>query len=298
MKVLKIKFFIMIIFLTTLLFNSLYALDFREKDKKCMEECHSKDIKYNPYGYFGNLKSIKIDYELFLKSKHGAFLCVECHFDVDGGEKTHYLKAPSIKCESCHINEENRNENIKKLLASKDIEMDDKKIVYEEYRNSVHGMAFYENKRNAPYCTGCHNPHNANLKSPFSDVSKDNLPKTCGRCHPNESFSGESFLQKLSLLRVNAHKKGDSAIDYSSSNCIACHSNVFHTKNKENLNGCMTCHKKKAQLFFADFHGNNISLVTLLINFGFIFSAIIFAGAGIGYLAGKQKEIKKEDEKH
>lgn len=278
--------------------NRVFAVTYREKDKKCMEECHSKDIKYNPYGYFGNLNSINVDYELFLKSKHSAFNCVDCHFDVEAGEKAHFAKEPTIKCESCHIEKEKLTENIKKLLMSKGIEMDEKKIVYNDYLNSVHGKAYYEKKKNAPYCTGCHNPHNANLKSPASTVSRDNLPKTCGRCHPNEGMGGETFLKKLSLVRVNGHKKGDSSIDYSVKNCAGCHKKeAVHSKEEKNT-GCQSCHKKSANFFFTDFHNNDSSLIVYLLNFGFIFGTIIFIGAGIGYLAGKQKETKKEDESH
>jgi len=86
-----ITLFVFLLILSQLHPNKVFAVTYREKDKKCMEECHSKDIKYNPYGYFGNLNSINVDYELFLKSKHSAFNCVDCHFDVEAGEKAHFL---------------------------------------------------------------------------------------------------------------------------------------------------------------------------------------------------------------
>ncbi|MCX7991337.1 MAG: hypothetical protein N2999_04770 [Proteobacteria bacterium] len=286
-----------IIFLS-LSYKKVYAVQYRDKDKKCMEECHSKDIRYTPYGYFGNLNSINLDYESFLKSKHGIFDCVDCHFDVEGGEKTHFVKEPSIKCESCHIEKNKRSERINNLLMSKGVEFENKKIVYNDYVESLHGKAYYNKKKNAPYCTGCHNPHNANLKSPDSTVSSKNLPVTCGRCHPNEGLKGDTFLKKLSLARINGHKKGDSSVDYSAKNCIGCHEGeAVHGKKAKNLN-CMSCHKKTTSFLFSDFHGNNLSVFVYLLNFGFIFGAIIFVGAGIGYLAGKQKETKKEDESH
>lgn len=294
------KVFILFSFFLTLVFFSgkASAVEYREKDKKCMEECHSKDIRYNPFGYYGNLNSIGVDYEGFLKSKHGLFNCVDCHYDVDAGEKTHFVKGPSARCEFCHIDKDKYPENIKKLFVSKGIKMEDKKRVYEDYRESLHGKAFYENKKNAPYCTGCHNPHNADLTSPNSTVSKANLPKTCSKCHPNEGKRGEGLLAKIALLRINGHKKGDSSIDYSAKNCIACHQgDGVHGKKVSELN-CKACHKKGASFFFSDFHGKELSTLTYLLNFGLIFGAIIFVGAGIGFMAGKQKEIKKEDESH
>ncbi len=298
---LKIFFKFLFILFYLLIFagyDEAYGIQYREKDKKCMEECHSKDFYYNPYGYFGNLRSLKLDYETFIKSKHGTFNCIDCHYDVEAGEKTHFVKMPSIKCQHCHIEKEKQTDYIRKLLASKGLEIDSKKLVYNDYIESLHGKAYYSNKKNAPYCSGCHDPHNANLKSETSTISMENLPKTCGRCHPNESFSGDTFLKKIALTRVNGHKKGDSSIDYSVKNCVGCHEGDAGHSKKISEPSCKSCHKKSGTFLFSDFHGNNLSITVFLLNFGFIFGAIIFIGAGIGYLAGKQKELKKEDESH
>ncbi len=277
---------------------SVSAVEYRERDKKCMDECHSKDIRYTPYGYYGNEKSIHLDYEKFLNSKHGVFYCVDCHHDVDAGEKTHFVKEPSIRCESCHINVEAYSERIKELFKTKGIKMDDKKRVFMDFKESLHGKAYFEKKKNAPYCTGCHESHNANLTDKDSSVSKSNLPQTCVRCHPYEAGAGDGLFSKMALLRVRGHKKGDSSIDYSRKNCMACHQgDSAHGKKISELN-CMSCHKKEAGVFFSDFHGKDLSTLTYLINFGLIFGGIVFIGAGIGYMAGRQKETKEEHESH
>ncbi len=275
-----------------------FAADYREKDKKCMEECHSKDIRYTPYGFYGNQRSIHIDYDKFLNSKHGIFYCIDCHYDVEAGEKTHFVKEPSIKCESCHVETDRYSERIAALFKAKDIKMEDKKRVFKDFKDSLHGKAYYEKKKNAPYCTGCHDGHNANLSDKDSTISRCNLPKTCSRCHPYEATGGDGVFSKIAQIRVNGHKKGDSSIDYSRKNCVACHqSDAAHGKKMPEHN-CMSCHKKEAGFLFTDFHGKNLSVLTYLLNFGLVFGGIIFIGVGIGYMAGRQKETKEEHESH
>lgn len=273
--------------------------EYREKDKKCMEECHGKlNLYYNPASPWGNMRSAKIDYDKFLNSKHGIFYCTECHEDADkAGEKTHYAKEVSIHCDSCHIDENQYSDNIKKLFASKQIRMDDKKRVAKDYYESTHGKAYLSKKRNAPFCTGCHDPHNANLADKDSTVSKANIVKTCGTCHQDVTFSGKNIFGKLAMLRINGHKKGNSSIDYSYNNCVGCHQgDAVHGKNKSEIN-CMSCHKKSSGFIFTDFHGKNIPVLAYIFNFGLVFGSIFVIGFAIFFFAGKTEE-KKEVEHH
>lgn len=274
-------------------------VEYREKDKKCMTDCHGKlNLYYNPASPWGNLRSAKIDYEKFLNSKHGIFYCNECHVDAEAaGEKTHLAKGVSIHCDSCHIAEKDYSENIKKLFVSKQIRMDDKKRVAADYYESKHGKAYSLKKRNAPFCTSCHDPHNANLADKDSPVNKKNIVKTCGTCHQDVTLSGKNIFGNLAMLRINGHKKGNSSIDYSYNNCVGCHQgDAVHGKNRSEVN-CMSCHKKSSGFIFADFHGKNLPVLSYLLNFGLVFGSILVLGVAIFFFAGKTEE-KKEEEHH
>lgn len=297
-----------VIFVLVILFSLVSAsafvsaqagIEYREKDKNCMLDCHGKlNLYYNPPSNWGNLRSAKVDYEKFLNSKHGIFYCNECHIDAEvAGEKTHLAKEVSIHCDSCHIDEKEYTENIKKLFALKQIKMEDKKRVAADYYESKHGKAYASKKRNAPFCTGCHDPHNANLKDKDSTVNKANLTRTCGTCHDDVTFNAKNIFGKLALLRVNGHKKGNSSIDYSYGNCIGCHQgDAVHGKNNSEVN-CMSCHKKPSGFIFADFHGKNIPVLSYIFNFGLVFGTVFILGVAIFFFAGKTEE-KKEEEHH
>lgn len=295
----SILFFLTFSLLIGRSFAQTVNVEYREKDKKCMTDCHGKlNIYYNPASYWGNIRSAKIDYEKFLNSKHGIFYCNECHVDADSaGEKSHFAKEVSIHCDSCHIPENEYSENIKKLFVSKQIRMDDKKRVAPDYYESAHGKAYLLKKRNAPFCTGCHDPHNANLADKDSTVSKNNLVKTCGTCHSDATISSKNIFSKLAMLRINGHKKGNSLIDYSYTNCKGCHQgDAAHGKKLSDIN-CMACHKKSASFLFTDFHGRELPVFSLLLNFGLLFGSIFVIGAVIFFFAGKTEE-KKEEEPH
>lgn len=276
------------------------GVEFRERDKRCMEECHGKlKLYYTPPNYLGNLRSANIDYEKFLNSKHGIFYCNECHLDADtAGEKTHFAKESAIHCDSCHIEESEYTEYIKKLFTAKQIRMDDKKRVAKDYYESKHGIAYAMKKRNAPFCTGCHDPHNANLSDKESSVRASNLSKTCGVCHEEVLVSSKNVFGKLAMFRINGHKKGNSSVDYSYGNCVGCHQgDAVHGKRKGDVD-CMACHRKVSGFFFTDFHGKNIPVLAYILNFALLFGAIFVVGTAIFFFAGNIKEEKKEEEHH
>jgi hypothetical protein len=290
-----------VLVLVAILILPLFAsaqVTYREKDKKCMEECHAKPgFHYNPVGNWGNLKPMQVNYEKFLNSKHGIFYCVDCHIDADAGEKTHFVKVGSAKCESCHIDSKLYSEEIKKLFASKQIKMEDKKRVSADYAESAHGKAYYEKKRNAPYCAGCHNPHNANRSDKDSPVGRGNLSATCGKCHPDNTIKEKGLFSKLALYRINGHKKGDPSVDYSYGNCIGCHQGDAAHGKKITEQKCMSCHKNQKSLLFADFHGKHIPVLSILLNFGLLIGLIFVVGIWVFYRGGNEEVVIEPKEK-
>lgn len=281
--------FVLFLFLPAMTYGA-----YRDQDKKCMDECHGKEgFYYTPPSPWGNLQSLYVNYDKFLKSKHGIFTCLDCHPDADAGEKSHFPMRKNLKCESCHGIPEMMPENIKKIFTDKGIEMPEKKRVYKDYLESVHGKAYQNHKKNAPYCIGCHDPHNANKNDKDFAVSLNNLPVTCGKCHPEEAGKDKGFFSALSLFRVNGHQKGDSATDFTAKNCVACHQgDSAHGKNI-NDHACMSCHKRKSNLIVTDFHGHELPGLAILLNFALFFGLVLIGGAATLYVTTTKREKKE-----
>lgn len=64
---------------------------------------------------------------------------------------------------------------------------------YDQYRQSVHGKRLLEDgDENVATCADCHDGHNVRkVSSPESTVFKENLPKTCARCHSDAKLMGK-----------------------------------------------------------------------------------------------------------
>ncbi len=134
-------------------------------------------------------------YDLYKDSVHGAALigdgnpdvpsCVDCHssHNVQGPINTQFrLFSPQI-CARCHANEQ--------LMAKYGINTD----VFNTYVADFHGttVEMFQavapgQETNKPVCIDCHGVHDIKSTSdPNSTVIKDNLLKTCQKCHPGAS---------------------------------------------------------------------------------------------------------------
>jgi len=80
----------------------------------------------------------------------------------------------------------------------------------ETYLQSYHGLAGKLGETTVANCASCHGIHNIlPANDPDSDVNKNNLPKTCGKCHPN---AGEKLAKGSVHLTPSA--KQDVAVFY------------------------------------------------------------------------------------
>lgn len=132
-------------------------------------------------------------FEEYRQSVHGAALldegnpdvptCTDCHGVHNIPDPTTALfrvRSPEL-CAKCHANEE--------LMAKYDISTN----VFDSYLTEFHGttVAIFEQKdpnvaSNKAVCYDCHGVHNiAPSGSEKSQVTKENLLKTCQQCHPN-----------------------------------------------------------------------------------------------------------------
>ena len=64
------------------------------------------------------------------------------------------------------------------------------------YADSYHGLAIREGSLRAANCASCHGVHNIfRSTDPRSTVNRDNLPKTCGKCH--QGVHAASFISPV-----------------------------------------------------------------------------------------------------
>ncbi|MBI5115887.1 cytochrome c3 family protein [Candidatus Poribacteria bacterium] len=108
-------------------------------------------------------------------------VCTDCHGEhtiakvTDPQSKVYSRNIPTT-CSACHDDREIVAEY--KLAAKR----------YVTYLNSYHGVA---NKFGIPYvanCATCHGVHNIRpAGDPLSTINRENLPATCGKCHPGAS---------------------------------------------------------------------------------------------------------------
>jgi len=74
---------------------------------------------------------------------------------------------------------------------------------YTTYIDTYHGISLKYGNLIAANCTSCHGSHLILAASdPNSSIHPSNLPKTCGKCHPN---AGENFLK--GRIHVEANPK-------------------------------------------------------------------------------------------
>ena len=104
--------------------------------------------------------------------------CTDCHGEhtltlVNDPQARVYAKNVPTTCGKCHENQE----IIKKYRLPSDR--------YSSYVGSFHGVAMKYGNVTAANCTSCHETHRIlPAADPESSVNEQNLPRTCGKCHP------------------------------------------------------------------------------------------------------------------
>lgn len=110
--------------------------------------------------------------QLWAKNDPRGPVCINCH-ESHGIRRT---ETPSFRlgvvtqCSNCHAHEA------------------------PTYRDSFHGQATQLGSSATAKCSDCHTAHlNLPRSDPRSSVAAANLPKTCGKCHPNANANFASF---------------------------------------------------------------------------------------------------------
>lgn len=115
-----------------------------------------------------------------LSGKVEAPICTDCHGEHnilshwDPASRTYATSISEKVCSSCHEAE--------RIVTKYRLPSDRLKT----YRESYHGLANQYGVTTVANCASCHGAHDVLPSSdPHSSVYRDNLARTCGKCHPN-----------------------------------------------------------------------------------------------------------------
>lgn len=170
------------------------------------------------------------------KNKYLAPNCISCH----GGHgvlspsnekaKTYVMNIPGL-CGECH----------KEGTSVSELQDIGKHHVLEDYSQSIHGDGLFQRGLTVTaVCTSCHNSHEIlHSEDPNSSIHKQNVPKTCMRCHAQ--------IEKVhkKIIRGELWEKQPDDIPV----CVDCHEphkvrRVFYNENFPD-ESCMICHKEE-----------------------------------------------------
>lgn len=168
--------------------------------------------------------------EKFSSSVHGGLMCISCHEDIK--KLPHVPKPAPVKCASCHEDAE------------------------KEYKKSIHFQGFKNGIKKTPLCRDCHGTHYIfGTKNKASLVYPTNLPKTCARCHADESLVKEYHIpvpQPYKAYMKGIHGRAlFERGEVFAANCSSCHGyhNIKSARDvsspiyKWNIPGmCSKCH--------------------------------------------------------
>ncbi len=213
-------------FALLILINSSTALhgQINHPDAKCLI-CHGKP-NFSVTEVDGRVRLLYVDSTTINLSVHARWNCTDCHAVVTS--IPHPAHISRVECTRCHFSGNN--------VGAPQGEM------YDQYRESAHGLATAEGKQNAPYCQNCHGTHIIRRHTdPLSPISRLHVASTCGKCHVKEFADFDLSIHGTEVKKGNP----DSPI------CTNCHgeheirmrSDPASQVNASNIpNTCSACH--------------------------------------------------------
>jgi len=125
--------------------------------------------------------------------------------------------------------------------------------IVSSYVQSIHGKGLLKSGLMVTaMCTSCHTAHQIlPASNPKSSVNRENIPKTCGRCHYGIE---EQFNQSI-------HAQNNSTDQRQAPVCNNCHTShrIRRADNKgfrlQIMDQCGQCHQKISSTYFDTYHG-------------------------------------------
>ncbi len=230
------------------------AKNSKNKTKEFCSKCHT-DMQFSGNYHTGSQtgsntcvschKNTPQIQESLNKSIHKNLSCVDCHTIVGKNFAQHLTKMSTEQkadCGKCHTD------------------------IYNEYKESIHGISLMEGVDEAAFCKDCHGDHGILPKTnPNSKVNAENLASTCGSCHDDKDFVKKFSMESKQPAKnyaLSIHGKLESNGNRNA-NCVNCHT-AHSIKNRVqpgssissfNLpNTCMPCHEKETKEYMASIH--------------------------------------------
>lgn len=121
--------------------------------------------------------------------------------------------------------------------------------IYEQFTESVHGVAVEEGLRDAPVCTDCHGEHG--VKSPEDPESRVHPLRvsaaTCERCHASEIITERYGIAESRVITFEEsyHGLAIKGGSMEAANCASCHGihNIFRSSDPRSLVHVANLHK-------------------------------------------------------
>jgi hypothetical protein len=154
-------------------------------------------------------------YQEYMQSVHGkavivkgvlsyAAVCTDCHgvHNIKGVGEPHLMAKDPETCGKCHS------------------------LVYEKYRESIHGQEAIKGNVDAPICVDCHGEHK--IVSPSTEgapTSPKRIPDTCSTCHARPEIMKkygipadriETFIESMHGIAIGYGYEA-------AANCTSCH---------------------------------------------------------------------------
>lgn len=202
--------------------------------------CHAEAVTTYGSGTHGRLAA---------RGDPNAPTCLDCHGKhgirkhIDSKSTTYPTNVPDL-CGRCH------KEGSRAAIRYKGEQHD----ILKNYVMSIHGKGLLESGLVVTaMCTDCHTAHHVLPEDdPESSVYRDNIPRTCARCHngiyetyiTSIHFSGEEYDPDRPLPM-----------------CDDCHSSHTIARTDQDnfklniINQCGRCHEEVTESYFETFHG-------------------------------------------
>lgn len=163
--------------------------------EKCVI-CHGKK-DHHKVEATGRRVSLYVDEGLLQKSVHASRECTDCHVDI---VEIPHKEVHKVDCRRCHYSGN--------PVGAPDGEL------YDQYEHSVHGREVAAGNTKAPVCQDCHGGHDVLRHDlPESRFSRQNVPRTCGRCH----------IETYAVFRESVHGVGLESGNPDVPVCTSCH---------------------------------------------------------------------------
>jgi len=154
-------------------------------------------------------------YKEYIQSVHGkalvtkgsatfAAVCTDCHgvHNIQGIGQVHMQAKDPATCGKCHV------------------------LIFDEYKNSIHGQQALTGNIDVPLCVDCHGEHKvAAVRDAAAPTEKKNIPDTCSECHARPEIMRkygvpadriQTFIESFHGIAIGLGDKAEAS-------CTDCH---------------------------------------------------------------------------